>query len=209
MDGISYESDKSKVYVTDVKTSPSYSDEWPAIAGNWDRSVDSLVWTPDSKSVIVSASDLGEQKLFSIPIDVPANYEPKNVTTSGTNVVGFHILPSSSILVSASSIWSSRDFYIKPQNTTAKFLFHATSVDPELEGLSPDDVDQFHFTGALGIPIQSWIVKPKGFQPNGTYPLAFIVHGGPQGGHTNSWSTRWNFKVFADQGYVLILCLEW
>ncbi|KAF2816027.1 uncharacterized protein BDZ99DRAFT_432911 [Mytilinidion resinicola] len=202
-DGISYESDKSKVYVTAVKNSPSYGGEWSAIAGDWDRSVDSLAWNPDGKSLFVSASDLGEEKLFTLPITAPPNYEPRKFTAAGTNVAWFHILSDSSALVSGNSIWSSRDFYIKSANAT-KLLFSATTTDPELEGLSSDDVEQFYFTGALGIPIQSWIIKPKGFQANGTYPLAFIVHGGPQGGHYNSWSTRWNFKVFADQGYVVI-----
>src|SRR3546814_11418860 len=32
-------------------------------------------------------------------------------------------------------------------------------------------------------------------------PVAFIVHGGPQGSFGNSWSTRWNPRLFAQQGY--------
>ncbi|KAF2488362.1 hypothetical protein BU16DRAFT_587124 [Lophium mytilinum] len=179
-DGISYESDKSKVYVAAVRHSAPYGGGWSAIAGDWDRSVDSLAWNPDGKSLLVSASDLGEEKLFTLPIDAPSDYEPRNFTTAGTNVADFHVLPDSSVLVSGNSIWSSRDFYIKSEKTT-KYLFSATTTDPELEGLSSDDVEQFYFIGALGIPIQSWIIKPKGFQANATYPLAFIVHGGPQG----------------------------
>ena len=34
--------------------------------------------------------------------------------------------------------------------------------------------------------------------------MAFLVHGGPQGSFGNSWSTRWNPKVMAAQGYAVV-----
>lgn len=30
------------------------------------------------------------------------------------------------------------------------------------------------------------------------------IHGGPQTASLDAWSTRWNYKVFADQGYVVV-----
>ena len=51
---------------------------------------------------------------------------------------------------------------------------------------------------------QAWVVYPEGFDEAKTYPLAFIVHGGPQVTQSNAWSTRWNLKVWADQGYVVV-----
>lgn len=45
---------------------------------------------------------------------------------------------------------------------------------------------------------------PPGFDKSKTYPLLFYIHGGPQAAWTDSWSTRWNAKVFADQGYVVV-----
>lgn len=52
--------------------------------------------------------------------------------------------------------------------------------------------------------IQSWIIYPEDFDKNKTYPLLFYVHGGPQSSFIDSWSSRWNLKTFADQGYVVI-----
>jgi len=34
--------------------------------------------------------------------------------------------------------------------------------------------------------------------------LAYFIHGGPQGAWTDSWSTRWNPAIFAEQGYVVV-----
>src|SRR5262249_34292268 len=35
--------------------------------------------------------------------------------------------------------------------------------------------------GEGSTPMQMWILKPPGFDPNKKWPLAFLVHGGPQG----------------------------
>lgn len=48
------------------------------------------------------------------------------------------------------------------------------------------------------------MVYPQNFDKSKSYPLLFYIHGGPQGSWGDSWSTRWNPKVFADQGYVVV-----
>ncbi|KAG6986433.1 hypothetical protein G7Y79_00087g101120 [Physcia stellaris] len=90
----------------------------------------------------------------------------------------------------------------KPANITDEGV---PAVDPALSGLGPQDVSEFYFSSnSTDIDLQAWIIYPANFSEKETYPLAFLVHGGPQGGFYNSWSTRWNYKVWADQGYVVI-----
>ena len=48
------------------------------------------------------------------------------------------------------------------------------------------------------------MVKPSFFKPGKKYPLAYLIHGGPQGAWNDQWSTRWNPAVFAEQGYIVI-----
>ena len=59
--------------------------------------------------------------------------------------------------------------------------------------------------GAGGTPVQMWILKPPGFDPKKKWPVAFLVHGGPQGSWGDDWSYRWNPEVWAAQGYVVAL----
>ncbi|KIX01618.1 uncharacterized protein Z518_09344 [Rhinocladiella mackenziei CBS 650.93] len=200
MDQISYESDKNKIYVADV----DYENfNITVLAEAWDSTPDQVAWANDGRSLFVAAPDLGNERIFEIPLTAGANFEPTNITNQGV-VAGYSLLPNGDILVSDSKIWSSRDFYIISQEgEVVNDLFHANQVDPELAGLGPRDVSEFYTLGSF-TSVQSWIVYPEGFDPGKKYPLAFIVHGGPQGGHYNSWSTRWNFKVWADQGYVVI-----
>ena len=72
-------------------------------------------------------------------------------------------------------------------------------------GLSHNQINEIHFPGAApNTSIQAWVIKPSTFTKSEKYPLAYLIHGGPQGAWTNSWSTRWNPAVFAEQGYVVI-----
>jgi dipeptidyl aminopeptidase/acylaminoacyl peptidase len=72
----------------------------------------------------------------------------------------------------------------------------ATKID--LSGLEP-----FAFTGARGDSVFGWLLKPPGFQPSQKYPVVYLIHGGPQGSWTDSWSLRWNYAMFAARGYLV------
>ncbi len=56
-----------------------------------------------------------------------------------------------------------------------------------------------------GQKMQMWILKPPGFDPKKKWPVAFLVHGGPQGAWEDGWSNRWNPSLWAAQGYVVAL----
>ena len=47
-------------------------------------------------------------------------------------------------------------------------------------------------------------MKPWNATPGGKYPIAFLVHGGPQGSFGNGWSYRWNPQVYAGAGYATV-----
>lgn len=202
MNGIYYESDRNILYVADANPAAF---NVTALAGNWDRSPDQLAWSNDGNTIYVAAPDLGRERIFPIPLSAGAGYKPTNITNEGVPAL-FNTLPNGNILVSDSKIWSSRDVYsVAPNGTVVQTYLQSNLVDRALSGLGPQDVSEFYFSSnSTQIDIQSWIIYPAGFDPNKTYPLCFIVHGGPQGAHFNSWSTRWNFKVWADQGYVVI-----
>jgi dipeptidyl aminopeptidase/acylaminoacyl peptidase len=65
-------------------------------------------------------------------------------------------------------------------------------------------VERFSFTGANNDTVWGYTVKPAGLPEGKKAPIAFIVHGGPQGSSNNSWSSRWNPAVFAGAGYAVV-----
>ncbi|HEX4608426.1 MAG TPA: S9 family peptidase, partial [Urbifossiella sp.] len=56
-----------------------------------------------------------------------------------------------------------------------------------------------------GVKMQMWVLKPPGFDPAKKWPVAFLVHGGPQSAWEDAWSFRWNPSLWAAQGYVVVL----
>jgi dipeptidyl aminopeptidase/acylaminoacyl peptidase len=200
MDNIMYEADRNKIYIASANVdSPNIT----VLAENWDRSPDTLKWAADGQSVFVSGPDSGHVHIFEVPLDAGADFTPSNITGSGS-VVAFYVLPDENLLVSDTKVWSSRDAYIvSPEGEVTSELFKAYEVDAELEGLGPDIFREFYYPGNW-TDIHALMVLPEGFDESQTYPLAYIIHGGPQSANANSWSTRWNFKVWADQGYVVV-----
>ncbi len=56
-----------------------------------------------------------------------------------------------------------------------------------------------------GARVQSFVVKPYGFQEGRKYPVLMLIHGGPQGFWGHAWTYRWNAQVFAAAGYVVVM----
>jgi dipeptidyl aminopeptidase/acylaminoacyl peptidase len=53
--------------------------------------------------------------------------------------------------------------------------------------------------------MQMWVLKPPGFDASKKWPVAFLVHGGPQGAWEDGWSYRWNPTLWAAQGYIVVM----
>ena len=202
MNGIFYESDKNIIYTANADPNNLAIS---SVARDWDRSPDVIIWSNDDSVLYVAAPDLGRERVFPVPINAADDYKPTNITDEGVPA-GMQILPSGEILISDSKIWSSRDIYtVNPNSNATKFLFQSNLVDEALSGLGPKDVSEFYFSSnSTETDLQSWIIYPSNFSETERYPLCFLVHGGPQGGFYNSWSTRWNYRVWSDQGYIVI-----
>src|SRR4029079_954509 len=53
--------------------------------------------------------------------------------------------------------------------------------------------------------MQMWALKHPGSAEPKKWPVAYLVHGGPQGAWEDGWSNRWNPMLWAAQGYVVAL----
>lgn len=56
-----------------------------------------------------------------------------------------------------------------------------------------------------GKQMLTWVLYPPQFDPSKTYPAITICLGGPQGTLSQGWSYRWNYRLMAAQGYVVVL----
>jgi dipeptidyl aminopeptidase/acylaminoacyl peptidase len=82
-----------------------------------------------------------------------------------------------------------------------------TDVNRELFAqLDPIAFQKFSFTGANNDRVWGWTLKPAtaSLSSGAKLPIAFLVHGGPQGSFSNSWSYRWNPRLFISPGYAAV-----
>ncbi|KAF2672124.1 dipeptidyl-peptidase-like protein V precursor [Microthyrium microscopicum] len=201
-----YEADKNQIFLLDVEQSdpPKGLFTTPDNKGTWDRSPSSITWSNDQKNLYVTAEENARVKLFSIPLAANSTNSsfPKAVFDEGS--VASTTFLDSGLFISSSSLIDNSAYHLVPSSGAPKLL-SSSSRSGSSFGLSRSQVSEIHFPGAKpGTTIQAWLIKPSFFDDSKKYPLAYLVHGGPQGAWEDSWSTRWNPAVFAEQGYVVV-----
>ena len=189
-----YEADRQVLMVRDLA-----SGQTRAVTANWDRSVGSIAWTPDGRSILATAGDVMEEPVFRIDV---ATGKITRLTKDGHagNVVP---LKSGGAIFTSNSVMAPDDlFRVDPRGKVTQL----TNVNRELLAqLDPVSFEKFSFTGANGDKVWGMKMKPAGPRyAAAKLPIAFIVHGGPQGSFGNGWSYRWNPRLFAASGYAVV-----
>ncbi|PSN69781.1 hypothetical protein BS50DRAFT_519189 [Corynespora cassiicola Philippines] len=230
-----YESDKNQIFIVpDVRT-PS----WVIYAfaskdgkGTWDRSPQSINWSPNGKTLYFTAEEHGRVSLFVSHFtgsgEMPNLTGPWQLVKGGT-ITSVSVLEDGGIFLSSTSLIenslysrvpalaadeaSQRTYMLPTEEPTANHssgelttqYISSSSRSSSMFGLSRRQVGEIHWPGAApNTSIHAWVVKPSTFDSSKKYPLAYLIHGGPQGAWEDGWSTRWNPAVFAEQGYVVI-----
>ena len=191
-----YESDRQVVMLKDRTTGTTR-----ALTKDWDRSVGSIAWSPDSKSLIVTAQEILDHPAFSVDV---ATGKVARLTGAG-NVGDVTPLADGSIVYTMNSIQLPTDIYRRDKAGKVTQLTNVNAA--ALAEIDPVTVQRFKFAGANGDTVWGQIIKPTGTAAQGIggkMPVAFLVHGGPQGSFGDGWSTRWNPKVMASHGYAAV-----
>lgn len=192
-----YEADRFEIQLRDIATGNTR-----ALAATWDRSVEDMQWSPDGKSIEVTANDLGCQRLFRI-----------DVKTGGVTVL------SKDGSIDAFTRTAKGYVFLKSSMRSPSHLFASKAgatlidVDPiALTGLNTvlqerefGAYEQFSFAGWNNEKVYGYVVKPAGYVEGKKYPVAFLIHGGPQGSFGDGWSFRWNPQTYAGAGYAVVM----
>ncbi|HUN76470.1 MAG TPA: S9 family peptidase [Steroidobacteraceae bacterium] len=188
-----YESDRFHIMIRDSRTGATR----PLTAG-WDRSVAHLERTASGHELLASVDELGQQALYAVD---PRSGRVRRLV--GTGQVTAFSSGGRELVVAWASLGAPPDLYRVPLGGGG--LQRLTQMNAELlaaRSLSP--FEQFSFAGWHGERVYGYVVKPHGFQAGARYPVAFVIHGGPQSSMGNEWSYRWNPQVFAGAGYGVV-----
>ncbi|MFL5674674.1 MAG: prolyl oligopeptidase family serine peptidase [Chloroflexota bacterium] len=192
MDRPGYEADKLTVIVRG----------WPdgelrRLTDGWDRSADAIAWSADGRTIYVVAEDRGQRGLFGLDVETSA---VTPLVTDGS--VGSVKVAGDAVFYTLDSLAGPADvFALEPAGGR-----RVTSLNgPRMRQVALGEAEQFSFAGWNGETVHGYLVKPVDFDPGGSYPVAFIIHGGPQGSSGNHWHYRWNPQVYAAAGYAVVM----
>jgi dipeptidyl aminopeptidase/acylaminoacyl peptidase len=191
-----YESDRFRLMLLDRKTGRAQS-----ITDSLDSNVDEFTFTADSKWIYLGAEARGRGVVYSLSV----NGGPlKKVLGEGVNG-DINVSPDGKTLVfSHNSMTSPNEIFTSTgDGGGVRPLTKANEALISSFGLKA--AEEVTWTGAMGAKVAGWIVKPANFNPKKKYPLAVLIHGGPQGAWLDNWGYRWNPQIFANAGYVVFM----
>ena len=191
-----YEADRLVLMLRNLE-----SGETRKLTDAWDRSVGSIAWAADGKSLYVTAQDTLEHPMFRVDV-ATGKVEQLKASSEALegNIGDVTPLPGGALLYSRNSALAPTDLFMRDARGKVSQL---TNVNADrLTEFDPVKLEKIRFAGANGDTVWGMILKPA--TSTEKLPVAFIVHGGPQGSFGNSWSTRWNPRLFAQQGYGVV-----
>lgn len=192
-----YESDRKRIMTR----------SWPGggedreITRGWAHSAGSILWAPDGKTVYTHASYFGQRALFAVDVEAGE--------VAGEPLYSDGYVRSPSLV--GDRILFGRDALDTPVE------LHTIGVDgrdrrqitkinaPQLRKARMGEFFQFEFEGWNDETVYGYVVKPVDFDPTKNYPVAFLIHGGPQGSFGNDFHYRWNPQAYAGRGYAAVM----
>jgi dipeptidyl aminopeptidase/acylaminoacyl peptidase len=169
------------------------------IAPRWDASADGIVLSADGSKIYTTAQELGQLPLFAVSV---ANGEVTTIAKDGSisafDVAGDTLAFARNTLKSGDQISVINLVGGKPRAMTP-------SAGEMLKDVSFGDYEQFRFSGWNNETVHAYVVKPWNYEAGKKYPVAFLIHGGPQGSFGDGWSYRWNAQTYAGQGYAVVM----
>ena len=194
MDRPGFEADRFHIMLKDGRTGAVRP-----LTLSWDRSVAQLGAMPDGRTLLATTEDLGQTALYAVDAKTG---KPRKLV--GTGEVAAYSAGKDQVVHTLANLGEPDDLYVTPIGGGASRRL--TNVNASLlANRKLGEYEQFSFKGWNDETVYGYVVKPYGFEPGKRFPVAFVVHGGPQGSLQNIWNYRWNAQAFAGGGYGVVM----
>jgi dipeptidyl aminopeptidase/acylaminoacyl peptidase len=219
-----YESDRFRLMLYDRQDKQLHE-----LLPGFDRWVDDLAWSRDSKAIYFLSGVAGEEPVFRVDVD---GGDLSQLTRKGTYDELRPSADGKSLVLTRSTIREPAEIYLLrlgkiTSSTRLRNISHPrkrsgpTPISGRetpleqyqlthlnsglLSQLALPEMEEFWFYGAQRTLIEGFLLTPPSFDPQQKYPVKFLIHGGPEGDWSDSWSYRWNAELFAAGGYVVVM----
>jgi len=189
-----YESDINRLYVMDLNDGSKKS-----VSGNFDSNVDDFIWAGDKNYFYFIGSWQGCMSLFTV--DLQGNVMPVNTDACDYNSLALGnkncLIVTRQSMRFATEIYSvdiRRGMAEKLTNENGHIFSQLDNIKVEARAVKTTD----------GKDMLTWVVFPPNFDETKKYPTVLFCEGGPQSMVSQFWSYRWNFRIMAAQGYIVV-----
>ena len=220
-----YEADKQRLMMAYIDWKEGFPRAWGItdITENFKYNAAGPEWAADSKSIYFNSLTEGLQGIyeakapeFNAPVNSkikPAPWQIERITGEAMwNDFGtpFHIAESEDGSKTYYTTWCSMDFptelvAVKVGDEKTEYTPVTSENEHILSQLAEHETEARWLDTVDGKKMLTWVLYPPQFDPSKTYPAITICLGGPQGTLSQGWSYRWNYRLMASQGYVVVL----
>ncbi len=189
-----YEADRTRIMLM------SYPSGTPrTLAEPWDFAPSSVVFAPNGRTIYAPADNRGQKSIFAIDV---ASGRASAIVKEGT---ADNPSPAQNRLVYLlDSLTAPAEIYsIKPDGTDARPITHLNHA--RMAAARIGKPEQFSFKGWNDETVYAYVVPPADFDPARKYPVAMLIHGGPQVSMGNHFHYRWNPQAYAGAGYAALV----
>ena len=189
-----YESDINRLYVMDLESGRKWS-----VSESFDSNVDDFIWANDKDYFYFIGSWQGCMSLFNADLD--GNVLPVNTDACDYNSLAMG--RERRLIVTRQSMRFATEIYsVDVRRGLAEKLSHEN--DHIFAQMPNIKVEARAVKTTDGKDMLTWVVFPPNFDETKKYPTILFCEGGPQSMVSQFWSYRWNFRIMAAQGYIVV-----
>ena len=189
-----YESDRFRIVLLSL-----HNNQKRVLTENWDRSPSSICFSADGKTIYATATNVGQNSLFAVSVKTG---DVRTIVKEGR--IGSPAIAAGRIIYGMSNLRNPVELYsVQPDGRNIRKITNIN--DEKIAAARMGDYEQFTFAGWKGQTVYCYVVKPVDFNPAKKYPVAFLIHGGPQGSFGNSFHYRWNPQAYTGAGYAAVM----
>ena len=212
-----YEADKVRLMVAELADSEASGEGQqaiPAVSGIRDLTADfnynaaGPVWAADSRSIYFNSLIEGLQAIcnVTVPQTSDATAEIRRITPDDAwyDFNSPFAVVDSTLLASYCSMEFPTEL-VAVSEADGSFSRITDENGSVIGQLTAYETRERWIKTTDGKKMLTWVLYPPQFDSTKVYPAIEIFLGGPQGTLSQGWSYRWNYRLMANQGYVVIL----
>ena len=187
-----YEADLKRLFVMELGKK-TYLTE------GFECAVAETVWSPDSKSIYFLSTKEAETQLWQVALKTK---KIRQITTGQHDYTSIDFV-AGKLLAGRQSMIVPKDLYLVDPKTGSSRAITAENK-ATLDGLTPITVEKRWIRTTDGGNMLTWVALPPNFDKTKKYPALLYCQGGPQSTVSQFFSFRWNIRLMAEQGYIVI-----